>query len=246
MLRTNNVATESIADVMRERLAGVRSRIDARAHAVGRDPADVTLIAVSKTHPPNMIRSAIDAGIQDFGENRVQEAEPKIGELGRESARWHLIGHLQGNKARRAVPLFDVIHSVDSESLAVRLDRVCDEVEREELSVLIQVDLAHEATKSGVFEKDLAQLVDLIGNAQHLRLCGLMIVPPMFEDAEVTRPYFRRLRQLRDELAGKGAFGTGPGHLSMGMSHDFEVAIEEGATMVRVGTAIFGERGPTP
>src|SRR6185295_12309318 len=135
MLQTKNVSSKPSAESVRERLAEVRSRIDARAQAVGRDPADLILIAVSKTHPPDMIRSAIEAGIKDFGENRVQEAEPKIGEVGRDSARWHLIGHLQGNKARRAVPLFDVIHSVDSVSLAVRLDRICEELEREELPV---------------------------------------------------------------------------------------------------------------
>jgi PLP dependent protein len=203
---------------------------------------DVTLVAVSKTHPAAMVREAIAAGQIDFGENRVQEAEAKIPEVGRDAARWHLIGHLQSNKARRAVELFDWIHSVDSVDLVRRIDRICDEVDREELPVLIQVDLAHEATKTGVEEKDLREVADAVRECDRLRLMGLMALPPFFVDAEKARPYFRRLRELRDELQKEGAFGERPGDLSMGMTHDFEIAIEEGATIVRVGTAIFGER----
>jgi pyridoxal phosphate enzyme (YggS family) len=174
----------------------------------------------------------------------VQEADSKIIELGREAARWHLIGHLQANKARRAVALFDLIHSVDSLGLAARLDRLCAEQEREELPVLIQVDLAGEATKSGASVTELPQLIDTVRATEHLRLAGLMALPPFFEDAERVRPFFRRLRELRDLYRERGAFDAsgGVGELSMGMSHDFEVAIEEGATIVRVGTAIFGER----
>ena len=172
----------------------------------------------------------------------MQEAEAKIPEVGRDAARWHLIGHLQSNKARRAVELFDWIHSVDSADLARRIDRVCDEVDREELPVLIQVDLGHEATKTGVAEKDFREVVDAVRECDRLRLRGLMTLPPFFDDAEKARPYFQRLRGLRDELQQEGAFGERPGELSMGMTHDFEIAIEEGATIVRVGTAIFGER----
>lgn len=207
-----------------------------------RQPDEVTLIAVSKTHPVEIIREAIAAGVTDLGENRVQEADAKIPQAGRKSARWHLIGHLQSNKARRAVELFDVIHSLDSAALARRLDLVCAEVKREELPVLIQIDLGKEETKSGAAERELPEIIDAIKQSRILRLNGLMTLPPYFDDPEQTRPFFCRLRGLRDELRSRGAFGDGGGELSMGMTHDYEVAIEEGATMVRVGTAIFGER----
>ena len=224
------------------RLALVRRRIAASATRCGRAPEEVKLIAVSKTHPPETLRRAIEAGVLDLGENRVQEADAKIEEVGRERARWHLIGHLQANKARRAVALFDVVHSLDSATLARRLDRLCAEASREELQVLIQVDLGGEETKSGVDEDELPRVLEAVLSCERLRLSGLMTLPPFFEDAELARPYFRRLRELRDALASRGNFGPGRGELSMGMSHDFEVAIEEGATMVRVGTAIFGAR----
>lgn len=227
---------------LRERLAEVRRRIQMSALAAGRDPAEVELIAVSKTHPPEVLRRAIEAGATDLGENRVQEADAKIRELGRDYARWHLIGHLQTNKARRAVALFDVIHSLDSASLAQRLDRLCEEAGRDALPVLIQVDLGSEVTKSGVSEEELPLLVAAVGACRRLRLVGLMTLPPFFEDTELVRPFFRRLRGLRDALKSNETFGAGRGELSMGMSHDYEVAIEEGATFVRVGTAIFGER----
>jgi pyridoxal phosphate enzyme (YggS family) len=230
------------SDELRERLAEVRRRIDESARGAGRDAAEIKLIAVSKTHPPEMLRRAIEAGVSDLGENRVQEADGKISELGRDRVRWHLIGHLQANKARRAVALFDVIHSLDSPVLARRLDRLCEEAGREDLSVLIQVDLGDEATKSGVSEDELPQLIEAINECQHLRLTGLMTLPPFFDDTELVRPFYRRLRELRDALVSRKVFGAGGGELSMGMSHDYEVAIEEGATLVRVGTAIFGER----
>ncbi|HJU53019.1 MAG TPA: YggS family pyridoxal phosphate-dependent enzyme [Pyrinomonadaceae bacterium] len=230
------------SDELRERLAMVRRRIERSAREVGRDPAEVRLIAVSKTHPPELLRRAISAGATDLGENRVQEADAKIQELGRGSVCWHLIGHLQANKARRAVQLFDLIHSLDSVALAQRLDRLCEETERDELPVLIQVDLGDEATKSGVSEDGLNELAETIVACRRLRLKGLMALPPFFEDTEQVRPYFRRLRELRDRLRESGSFGAAQGELSMGMSHDYEVAIEEGATIVRVGTAIFGER----
>jgi pyridoxal phosphate enzyme (YggS family) len=229
-------------DELRERLAKVRRRIEARALQSGRDLAEIKLIAVSKTHPPEVLRRAIEAGASDLGENRVQEADGKIVELGREVARWHLIGHLQANKARRAVALFDVIHSLDSVSLAKRLDRLCEEAGRKELPVLVQVDLGGEATKSGVSEAELPELVKAVGACRHLRLTGVMMLPPFFDNTEMVRPFFRRLRELRDTLAEREVFGASRGELSMGMSHDYEVAIEEGATFVRVGTAIFGER----
>ncbi|MFN2455104.1 MAG: YggS family pyridoxal phosphate-dependent enzyme [Pyrinomonadaceae bacterium] len=231
---------------LHERLRNVRQQIDAAAVRSRRTPESVTLIAVSKTHPPELLQQAINAGAQDFGENRVQEAADKIEMVGRESARWHLIGHLQANKARRAVTLFDLIHSVDSVALARRLDRLCGEEGREALPVLIQVDLGGEATKSGVSEDELPELVRALTACERLHLTGLMTLPPFFENPEDARPYFRRLRALRDELGSRGDFGTRVGELSMGMSHDYEAAIEEGATMVRVGTAIFGTRGKQP
>lgn len=217
-------------------LAAIRERISRAAARCGRDPADVKLVAVSKTHPASVLREAIAAGMTVFGENKVQEGESKIIEIGRDAAEWHLIGHLQSNKARKAVQLFDVIHSIDSIELAERLERICDEEGREHLPVLIQVDLAGEETKSGIPESDLASLIGCLKECKHLRLSGLMVLPPYFDEPEATRPFFKRLRAIRDEVLPGG-------ELSMGMSHDFEVAIEEGATIVRVGTAIFGERG---
>lgn len=223
-------------------LADIRLRIGRAASRAGRDHSEIKLVAVSKTHPTATLRDAMSAGLGVFGENKVQEAETKIDEIGRDAAEWHLIGRLQSNKARRAVQLFDVIQSVDSLELAQRLDRICLEEGRAGLSVFAQVDLAGEATKSGVAESDLPELADYLSGCKGLRFDGLMLLPPFFAQPEAARPYFRRLRELRDELAAKNAFADRRGDLSMGMSHDFEFAIEEGATLVRVGTAIFGER----
>jgi len=231
-------------DQLAARLAGIKARISAAAKSSGRAAKEVKLIAISKTHPASSIKRVIEFGAVDIGENRVQEAEEKIAEVGREAARWHLVGHLQANKARRAVNLFDVIHSLDSLDLARRLDRLCQEENIDKLAVLIQVDLGHEETKSGIDETELTHLVEGLEPLSRLALTGLMTLPPFFDDPEQSRPFFRRLRQLRDELAARGAFAAGKGELSMGMTHDFEVAIEEGATMVRIGTAIFGERVP--
>ncbi len=217
-------------------LADIRRRITESASRVGRHPDEIKLVAVSKTHPASVLHEAMEAGIAVFGENKVQEAESKIAEIGRDAAEWHLIGHLQSNKARRAVQLFDVIQSVDSLELAERLERICIEDGRDALSVFVQVDLAGEETKSGVAESDLPDIVAYLKTCKRLRLKGLMLLPPFFDDAEATRPYFKKLRAIRDEVLPNG-------ELSMGMSHDFEIAIEEGATVVRVGTAIFGDRG---
>ena len=224
-----------MAGSIAENLANIEHRIAEAAARSGRDAAEVKLVAVSKTNPAGVVREAIAAGIAVFGENKVQEAEGKIAEIGRDAAEWHLIGHLQSNKARKAAQLFDVIHSVDSVDLARRLERICDEEGRDSLSVLVQVDIAREATKSGIPESDLPDLANFLIGCRHLKFDGLMVLPPFSDDPEATRPYFSRLRELRDEII--------PGrHLSMGMSHDFEVAIEEEATIIRVGTAIFGER----
>ena len=240
----------SISDTLPERLAEVRSQIAVSAHRAGRDPEEIRLIAVSKTHPAQIVEEAIGAGAVDFGENRVQEAAEKRALIKNSNGnvRWHLIGHLQANKVRRAVQTFDCIHSLDSISLAGRLDRLCGEENRDMLPVLIQVDLAGEATKTGAPESELENIANVVRQSEHLRLVGLMTLPPFYEDAELVRPFFRRLRELRDELRSRNAFAEkdgnnlGGGELSMGMSHDYTMAIEEGATMVRVGTAIFGAR----
>jgi len=225
-----------------DNLNDIRERIVNAAKCSGRDPSDIKLVAVSKTHPVETLREAMDAGATVFGENKVQEGESKIREIGRGDVEWHLIGHLQSNKARKAAQLFDVIQSVDSIELAERLERICIDEGRVELSVFVQVDLAGEETKSGIPESELPKLVAHLKTCKRLRFDGLMVLPPFFDDAEVTRPFFCRLRAIRDELAAQNAFSNVRGELSMGMSHDFEVAIEEGATVVRVGTAIFGGR----
>lgn len=235
-------STAQRQEEFKSRLERVREKIAAAIARANRQPEEVTLVAVSKTHPPEMINEGLVAGLTDFGENRVQEAEEKIPQVGRDKARWHLIGHLQSNKARRAVELFDVIHSLDSAGLAQKLNRYCLELDRSEFPVLVQLDLAHEVTKSGATEDQLAEIVDAVRQLPALRLIGLMTLPPFFEDVEQVRPFFRKLRELRDELRRQGVFGDQPGELSMGMTHDYEIAIEEGATMLRIGTAIFGER----
>ena len=220
---------------LRGNMSAVKERIERAAHKVGRNSKEIKLVAVSKTHPLEVLQSAIESDIRVFGENKVQEAEDKINVLGRENLEWHLIGHLQSNKARKAVQLFDVIHTLDSIELATRLERICLEENKESLSVLVQIDLALEATKNGVSENDLPQLIEFLKTCERLKFDGLMIIPPYFDDVEKVRPYFKRLREIRDEVLPNG-------ELSMGMSQDFETAIEEGATIVRVGTAIFGQR----
>jgi len=231
-----------VQESLQRNLDEVLERIEKAAQRVGRDPDDVKLIAVSKTHPIKVLRAALAAGTAVFGENKVQEAESKIVEIGRGVAEWHLIGHLQSNKVRKAVQLFDVVQSLDSVELAKRLERICMEESREELTVFVQVDLAGEETKSGIAESDLPKLVEFLKTCRCLRFSGLMIVPPYFENPDGVRPYFRKLREMRDKLLSQNAFTNGKGELSMGMSHDFEIAVEEGATVVRVGTAIFGAR----
>ena len=232
-----------MATLLQANLADVLGRIARAAGRSGRSPDEIKLVAVSKTHPTYLIKDAISSGAMAIGENRVQEAEEKILDVGRDAAEWHLIGHLQSNKARRAVELFDVIQSLDSVELAKRLERVCIEYGRSELPVFIEVDLAGEETKTGIAEQELPKLVRFLQSCICVQLKGLMILPPYFDDVERVRPYFSRLRDLRDNLREQGSFGASAGELSMGMSHDFEVAIEEGATVVRVGTAIFGGRG---
>ena len=227
-----------------ERVSAVRERILRAAERAGRTPADITLVGISKTHSPDAVRAAFAAGLRDLGENKVQEAAPKIEALAGlrpEGLRWHLVGHLQSNKARRAVDLFARIHSVDSAALAARIDRAAAEAGRA-VSILVQVELAGEATKTGLSESALLPALEAMRGLSHVRVDGLMTLPPYADDPEEMRPLFRKLRALRDWAAERGLLHGR--ELSMGMSHDFEVAIEEGATLVRVGTAIFGERPP--
>ena len=227
------------------RLARLSSLISEASARAGRAPGEVTLVAASKTVTAERLREAVAAGVRCFGENRVQEAAGKIAELGAEAGargvEWHLIGHLQSNKARRAVELFDAVHSVDSLKLAERLDQVAGELGRR-LPVLIEVNLGGEGSKSGVAPAEVLTLCERVGALAHLELNGLMAVPPYTEPAEGSRPFFRRLRELRDRARASGAAGESFRELSMGMSHDFEIAVEEGATFVRIGTALFGPR----
>ena len=223
-------------------LAVVRERIARAAARAGRDERSVTLVAVSKTFSADRVRQAFVAGQSTFGENKVQEAEGKIAAtnaLRAEGLRWHLVGHLQSNKARRAAALFDLIHSVDSLELGRKLAQAGAEASRT-VEALVQVDLAGETTKHGLPEDALFPALEALRGLSGLRVRGLMILPPFGEDPEGARPYFRRLRELRDRAVADGMLASPD--LSMGMSHDFEVAIEEGATIVRVGTAIFGDR----
>ncbi|HLV95553.1 MAG TPA: YggS family pyridoxal phosphate-dependent enzyme [Candidatus Acidoferrales bacterium] len=220
-------------------LARVRERVARAAERAGRRAEEVTIVAVSKTFPAEAIRAAYEAGLRHFGENRVQEWESKRAAVSQLDAIWHLIGHLQSNKSRRAAYLFHRVDSVDDLSLAKRLDAAAA-AEGKNLPVLIEVRLGDEATKTGVAEADLPSLAASIAPFAHIDLLGLMTIPPLFDDPESVRPYFGKLRGLRDDVSRR--LGRKLPVLSMGMTHDFEVAIEEGATEIRVGTAIFGER----
>ena len=222
-------------------LAAIRARIAAAAAAAGRAPEEVRLLAVSKTFSADHVRAAYAAGQRDFGENKVQEALQKIAATAELEIRWHLIGHLQSNKVKKAAPAFAAIHAIDSIDLVRRVDEVA--VEREASPDLyIQVDLAGESTKFGAPEADVPAIAQAAAGCRAARLRGLMLLPPWFDDPEHARPYFRRLRALRERLVEDGIDETRMRELSMGMSHDFDVAIQEGATLVRVGTAIFGKR----
>jgi len=224
-----------------QNLERVRERIARASGRAGRAPDEVTIVAVSKTFAPDMIRAAHDAGLRHFGENRVQEFEAK-----REQVKdfvdsiWHFIGHLQSNKVHRAVHLFDRIDSVDSIHLAEKLDSAALAADKR-MPFLIEVRLVRESTKTGATVEELPALVSAVKRLPCLELRGLMTIPPYFDDPEAARPHFRKLRELRDDA--RQQLGVSLPVLSMGMSHDFEVAIEEGATEIRIGTALFGERG---
>jgi PLP dependent protein len=228
---------EQIASNLRR----VQERIAVAAGKAGRRIDEITLIGVSKTQPAEAIRAAYEAGLRHFGENRVQEWEGKRAALGDLQATWHLVGHLQSNKAARAAGLFHSVDSVDDLAVALRLDRARDgQNYARKLRILLEVRVEEEESKSGVREEEAAALAEKVAALSRLEFAGLMCIPPFFENTEKVRPYFRRLRELRDSLARE--IGRELPVLSMGMSHDFEVAVEEGATEVRVGTAIFGSR----
>ncbi len=230
---------------LQERLAAVRERIAAAAARAGRVADDITLMAVSKTHSADTIRAAFELGVRHFGENRVQEWEGKRTALQDLQAEWHLVGHLQGNKAAKAARLFHSVDSVDDFALAQRLDRARAELdESRKLRVLIEVRIAPEEAKSGVVREGLAPLAEQLSALNGLDLQGLMCIPPFLDEPERVRPYFSELRELKENIERR--LGKRLPVLSMGMSHDFEVAIEEGATEVRIGTALFGTRALPP
>jgi len=227
-----------------ENIALIRERISEAAQRDGRRAEQIAMMAVSKTHPPERIREAYEAGLRLFGENRVREFIGKTAALADlRDAAWHMIGHLQTNKAGKAVELFGAVDSVDSVKLAEKLDAAARALNKK-LSVLIEINVGGEAAKSGVApdSQELEELLRAAPRCEALEFRGLMTVPPFTGDPEGARPYFRKLRELRDAIAARGLPAVGTDVLSMGMSHDFEVAIEEGSTCVRVGTAIFGER----
>ncbi|MBM4347546.1 MAG: YggS family pyridoxal phosphate-dependent enzyme [Deltaproteobacteria bacterium] len=223
--------------IIRENLLRVTEKIEKAAQKVGRNPAEIKLVAVSKTVEAGRIQEAIEAGVAILGENYVQEAQKKIEEIGR-SISWHFIGHLQSNKAKYAIRLFDMIHSVDSIPLVEELNRRAEK-EGRTMEVMIEVNLSGEASKFGIEEEKAFDIARKVLNLKNLSLMGLMTMPPYFDNPELSRPYYVQLRQLKEKMAGEGIPLK---ELSMGMSNDFEVAIEEGATYVRVGTAIFGAR----
>jgi pyridoxal phosphate enzyme (YggS family) len=230
-----------------DNVAAVRERINAAARRAGRNPEEIVLMAVSKTHPPETIREAYGAGLRIFGENRVQEFAGKVDALrDLRDAEWHLIGHLQTNKAAKAVDLFRAVDSVDSLKLAEKVDAAACKLGKK-LAVLIEVNLGGEAAKSGVAPESAAlkELLIAAPRLESLQFRGLMTVPPFTDDPEGARSYFRKLHQLRDAIAARKLPAVSMDQLSMGMSHDFEVAIEEGSTCVRVGTEIFGARTKT-
>jgi pyridoxal phosphate enzyme (YggS family) len=228
---------------LRDRLDGVRRRISDAAGRAGRDPSSIRLVAVSKTFSADHVRAAADAGQLDFGENKVQEAIGKIEALRDLPVTWHLIGHLQSNKARKAAERFHVVHTIDDVSILQKLEQAARASGRG-IDLLVQVDLAGEVTKSGARPDAVLPIFRAGTDCTSARISGLMLLPPAVDDPNDARPYFAALRRLRDELSSEGVGAAMLANLSMGMSHDFEVAVEEGATIVRIGSAIFGERRP--
>jgi len=226
---------------LKDRLLSVHSRIETAAADSGRRPGDVQLVAVSKTVPIEKLQIAIESGVTLLGENYIQESRDKFNALYSHPVSWHFIGHLQSNKSKYAVKMFDLIHSVDSLKLSRELDKQARKINKVQ-NVLVQVNISEESSKSGVLLEDTAQLVNEMSQMTHIAVKGLMTMPPYFNAPEKVRPYFKKLRQLRDQLMTMNIPGVSLAELSMGMTGDFEVAIQEGATLVRIGTAIFGER----
>jgi hypothetical protein len=226
---------------LRQRLEKIKARIQQAAEACGRDAESVRLVAVSKTVAPEAVLEALEAGVTDLGENYVQEAREKFKALVQYPVSWHFIGHLQSNKAKYAVRLFDLIHSVDSLKLARELDKQAAKVDKIQ-QILVQVNTSGEETKSGIAADETTTLIQEISQMKNLSVQGLMTMPPYFYQPEKVRPFFAALRKLRDEIDSRRIPNVSMAELSMGMTGDFEVAIQEGATLVRIGTAIFGER----
>lgn len=224
-----------------ENIRHVQERISNAALSCGRDPEDVKLVAVTKTVEPERIRNAIEAGLNCFGENYIQEARQKTEALSDCDVSWHFIGHLQSNKAKYAVRIFDLIHSVDSLKLAREIDRQAQKHGRVQ-KILVQVNLGEEKSKSGIREKEALELTREISGLENTSVQGLMTMPPFFDQPEKARPFFKSLARLREKIAEENIPGVAAKELSMGMTGDFEVAIEEGATLVRIGSAVFGER----
>lgn len=240
MLETEVPPTDKVLSIAHN-VARVNARIAQAAQRVGRDPASVRLVAASKTVEAARLRAAIAAGVTILGENYLQEARAKIGQLGREAAEWHFIGALQRNKVRYMFDLFDMMHSLDSLALAEEINRRAERLDRS-MPVLLEVNIGGEASKSGFTPDALLTDIRKLASLPHLKVCGLMTIPPPTATPEDARPFYRALRELRDRLAHTGLEGMTWTELSMGMTADFEVAVEEGATLVRVGTAIFGPR----
>jgi pyridoxal phosphate enzyme (YggS family) len=226
---------------VKDRIDQIHHRIKNAALACGRDPTTVKLVAVSKTVPADIIRRAADEGVRIFGESYVQEALSKMKEIEDPNISWHFIGHLQSNKAKYVVYGFDLIHSVDTLKLAAEINRQAVKIGKAQ-DILVQVNISGEATKSGIETRNARALIEDISRLSYLRIKGLMTLPPFFDQPEKVRPYFRALSRLKDEIQAAGIDNVEMTELSMGMSGDFEAAITEGATMVRIGTALFGER----
>ncbi len=226
---------------MKKTIETIISRMATAATSAHRDPSEVRLVAVSKTVPPEKIQRAVDAGLRIFGENYIQEATAKIDTIADPRLYWHFIGHLQSNKAKVAVQYFDLIHSVDSVKLAVAISKQAKKRSKVQ-HILVQINISEESTKSGISADEALRMVKDISTLENVSVRGLMTMPPFFDQPEKARPYFRQLREIRDQIAGAGVPGVDMRELSMGMTGDFEVAIQEGATLVRIGTAIFGGR----
>ncbi len=226
---------------IRTNIQSIAAKIRESAQKCGRNPEEITLIGVSKRKPAALISQAIDAGHQHFGENYIQEAIEKIDAIGRDAATWHFIGHLQSNKAKFAVTYFDLIHTVDKVKRAKEINKQAAKIGKIQ-NILLQINIAGEITKSGASAEDAATLATAVSEFENIRVKGLMCMPPFFDDPEQARPYFKTLKQISQDIDRLNLANVSMTHLSMGMSNDFGVAIEEGATLVRVGTAIFGSR----